>query len=94
MNEEPREKPIRELLEDIRSTSEPSRVAPRPLLNPKLVSRVTFFATLVCLLLTTAAFLAMIWNFLDAVLAFRCIGSMVVVLAALFIFRGINSQFD
>ena len=31
---------------------------------------------------------------MNEVLAFRCIGSMIVVLAALFIFRAINSQFD
>ena len=94
MNEEKKERPIRELLQDISSTSEASRVPPRGLVRPKLIDRITFFASLLSLLLTAAAFLAMIWDFLDPVLAFRCIGSIVVILIALFLFRAINAQFD
>ena len=75
MDEEQNEKPIRELLQDITSNSEASRVPPRGLVRPRLVDRITFFASLLSLLLTTAAFLALIWEFMDPVLAFRCIGS-------------------
>jgi hypothetical protein len=94
MNEEQEKRPIRELLQDISSTSEASRVPPRGLVRPRLVNRVTFFASLLSLLLTAAAFLAMIWDFTDPVLGFRCIGSIIVILLALYLFRAINEQFD
>ena len=94
MKEEEMEKPIRELLQDITSNSHRSPVPPRGLVRPKLVRRVTFFASLGSLLLTATAFLAMIWDFTDPVLAFRCIGSVIVILLALFAFRAINAQFD
>jgi len=58
MNEEQREKPIRELLDDISSNNQSAYSYPRGLIRPKLVSRVTFFASLVCLFLITMAFLA------------------------------------
>jgi hypothetical protein len=94
MNEDPKDKPIRELLQDISSNSEPARIPPRGLIRPKLVARVTFFASLMCLLFTTAAFLAVIWDVADREFAFRCVSSMFVILFALFVFRFINSQFE
>jgi hypothetical protein len=94
MNEEQQEKPIRGLLQDISSNSESTRITPRGLIRPKLVSRVTFFASLASLLLAAIAFLAMIWEFTDPVFAFRCIGNIVVILLTLLFFRAINAQFD
>ena len=94
MNEDQNEKPIRELLQDIGSNADTSRVPARGLVRPKLLNRVTLFASLLCLLLTTAVFLAMMWDFLDPGLGFRCIGTLLVILLALFLFRAINDQFE
>lgn len=94
MNEEQKESPIRELLQDISSNSDTSRIPPRGLVRPTLINRITLFASLLCLLLTTAIFLAMMWDFTDPAFGFRCIGSILVILLALFLFRAINEQFD
>jgi hypothetical protein len=55
MNEEPKEKPIRELLQDITRSGNGSRFPPGGLVLPKLVDRITFFASIVPLLLITSA---------------------------------------
>jgi hypothetical protein len=94
MSEDKEEKPIRGLLRNITSANEASGMSPRGFIAPKLVNRITFFASLVSLLLIVAAFLSMIWDFTDPMLALRCIGSIIVILIALFIFRAINAQFD
>jgi hypothetical protein len=94
MSEEQKDKPIRELLQDISANSEVSHGPSRGFVDPKLVNRITFFASFACLLLTTAAFLAMIWDFTNPEFGFRCVGSILVILVALFIFRAINAQFD
>ena len=93
MNEEPPEKPIRELLQDItRHTGSPH--LRRGWVSPKLVDRITFVAALVSLLLVTGTLFAMIWDLADTLLGFRCIGSIVVLFLALAAFRAINSEFE
>ena len=92
MNQLPREKPIVEILQDIHATGHPR--PPRGLINPKLVARITFFASCIVLLLTTAVILAMIWSAMESLLGLRCIASMGALVLALQVFRAINEQFD
>ena len=92
MSEEQKDKPIGDLLRDISRHGGFERVPPRGLIRPQLVRRVIFFTSLAFLLLTAAALIAVIWDCIDVILAFRCIGSMGVLLAALLIFGGINSS--
>ena len=94
MNPEQKIKPIRELLQDIGSNADIAQVPPRGLVSPKVVDRITFFASLASLVLIAAAFLAIIWDFADPVFAVRCIGTVFVLLFTLFLFRFINLQFD
>jgi hypothetical protein len=94
MNDEKKGDQIRGLLEDISSNNDPSRLQPRGLINIKLLDRVTFFASILSLLLIAVAILAMIWQTIDEVFGFRFVASTVVVMITLLIFRFINSQFE
>ena len=94
MNENENAKPVRKLLQDISSTSEPSRISPRGLINPKLMDRITFFAAILCLLLVATTLIGMIWNFIDEGFGFRFVASVCVAMLALLGFRAINAQFD
>jgi hypothetical protein len=85
-------KPVREALESIRDNMDDVS-APRGVFNPRIVNRIAFVVTLLSLLSTTALLLAIIWNALDPTLGFRCIGTVLVVLLAVLMFRGINNQF-
>ena len=90
MKDEPPEKPIRDLLQDITRHTDSPR-APRGWVSPKLVDRITFVAALV---LITAALFAMIWDLVDTLIGFRCIGSIVVLFVALVAFRAINNEYE
>jgi hypothetical protein len=94
MNEEPKDRPVRELLEDIGRHRVPTSEPPRGLVNPKLVHRITFFSSLAGLLFITAALLGALWESVNQVFAFRSIFSVCIVLAALYVFRFINGQFE
>jgi hypothetical protein len=94
MNEVQKEKPIRELLQDITSSGDGSRVAPHGLVRPKVVDRIVFVSSLVSLLLIVVAVLAMIWDFAEPVFALQCISSIVVLQCALLVFRAINDRFE
>ena len=93
MKDEPPEKPIRDLLQDITRHTDSPRV-PRGWVSPKLVDRITFVAALVSLVLITAALFAMIWDLVDTLIGFRCIGSIVVLFVALVAFRAINNEYE
>jgi len=94
MNEETTNKPVWELLQDIRNHRQSIDPPPHGLIEPKLVHRITFFASLAGLMFITVMFLGVIWEFTNQVFAFRCIFSTCVVLVALYIFRSINSHFE
>lgn len=92
MNHQPKEKPIVELLQDIHSQGNPR--APRGLIKPKIVDRITFLTTCVSIVLISVAFLGVIWEAVDPGIALRCIASLCVLLVAMHIFRAINEQYD
>jgi len=92
MNEEPREKPIRTLLQDISSNIQAPQ-APRGLVPPKLLNRITIFMAILSLLLIVATLLAMIWDLLDPFLGLKFMASVLVVMCALLAFSAINVQF-
>ncbi len=94
MNPAPQEKTIPTLLKDIQGSNAPSQVPPRGLVDPKLVDRVTFYTSLFCVFFITAALISAIWDLADQVFAFRCVGSMLVLVVALFAFRAINAHFE
>jgi hypothetical protein len=96
MNAEAKEKPIRELLQDISHTmnshsdfSNPSR----GVISPKRMNRICFFAWLLALVLIAGTLVAMIWESIDPELGMKYIGSVCVVLLALLIFRSVNGVF-
>ena len=92
MNQQPKEKPIVELLQDIHAVRDTH--TPRGLINPKLVARVTFFISCIVIVLTTAIVISMIWEIMEPGLGMRFIASMGAVVLALQIFKAINEQFD
>jgi len=94
MNEDPKIKPIRDLLQDISSNTEIARIAPRGLISPSLINRITLYASIVSIGLIALGFLAMIWDIVDSALALKCIGSIVVLLITLILFRVVNTLFD
>ena len=94
MSEEQKETPVRTLLQDIRAQGQPLRPPPRGLISPKLVSRVAFFTSVICLFLSTVVFLVAVWGSTDGVFAFRSIISMAVIVATIYLFGFINSQFE
>ena len=94
MYEEPKDKPIRGLLQDITAHNETFRKTPRGLVSPKFVDRVITVTAMVSLLLTSTVFLGMVWEALDLYLGLRCIGSVGVVLIAMLSFRAMNTYFD
>ncbi len=94
MNDEQKGKQIRDLLQDISSNNDPSRTQPRGLINTRLMDRITFFASILSLLLVAAAFIAMIWQSLDEVFGFRFVASTGIFMITLLVFRFINSQFE
>ena len=94
MNEDPKNKPVRELLQDISRNIEPSRATPRGLINPKLVDRITFFASILCVVIVAATFIGMIWNSIDEVFGFRFAASVGIFMLTLFGLRAINAQFE
>ena len=94
MNEEPKNKPVRELLQDISRNIEPLRVTPRGFISPKLVDRITVFASVLCVLIVAATFIGMIWNSIDEVFGFRFAASVVIFMLTLLGLRAINAQFE
>lgn len=94
MNENEKAKPVRDLLRDISTNSEPSRISPRGLINPKLMDRITFVAAILWLILMAATLIGMIWGSIDDGFGFRFVGSACVAMLAILGFRAINSQFD
>jgi hypothetical protein len=92
MNEQPSEKPVREILQQLRVHSE-FPAPPRGVADPKLIDRITFVAAVISVVLCAGALLAMIWEGVDVIDGMKFIGSIMVLLAALLIFRAINSQF-
>lgn len=94
MNEDPKNKPVRELLQDISRNVEPSCVTPRGFINPKLMDRITFFASILCVVIVAATFVGMIWNSIDEVFGFRFAASVAIFMLTLIALRAINSQFE
>lgn len=93
MKDDPPEKPVRDLLQDITRQTDSPRV-PRGWVSVKLVDRITFVAALVSLVLITATLFAMIWDLADTLIGFRCIGSIVVLFLAIVAFRAINGEYE
>ena len=85
--------PIRELLRDISGNNEPPRT-PRGLVGTQVVNRMTYLTAMIWLVLSAATFLAMIWEVIDPIFGFRCLGTFGIVLLAVFFFRAINSLID
>ena len=94
MNEDPKGKPVRELLQDISRSIEPTRATPRSFIDPKLMDRITVFVSVVCLLVVSAIFIGMIWSRIDEAFGFRFAGSVGIFLLTLLAFRAINAQCD
>lgn len=94
MDKERQEKPIRTLLQDVHSNAEISRLRPQGFVALKTVDRITFFASLLALVLIAGGMLAMIWDFVELIRGLRFIGSVIVVFFTLLVFRAINSQFN
>ena len=94
MNEEPKNKPVRELLQDISRNIEPSRATPRGFINPKLMDRIVIFVSILCLLIVATTFIGMIWSRIDEGFGFRFVGSVGIFLLTLIAFRLINAQYD
>ena len=92
MNEKPSDKPVRELVQQLRVHSE-FPAPPRGVADPKLIDRITFIAAVSSVVLCAGALLAMIWEGVDVIDGLKFIGSVGVLLAALLIFRAVNSQF-
>jgi hypothetical protein len=92
MNQQPKDKPIVELLQDIHAVRDSH--TPRGLVNPKRVARIAFFVSCIFIVLTTAIFIAMIWELMEPALGMRFIASMGAVILALQVFKAINEQFD
>ena len=93
MNAEAKDKPIRELLQDITRTMNSTPDQERGVVNPKRLNRVCFIASFVALFLVAGVLLAMIWQFIDSGRGLQCIGSVAVVLFALLSFRAVNGTF-
>jgi hypothetical protein len=93
MNVHTKEKPVRELLQDITQTMETSH-SPRGFIRPKLLNRICFVASVIAVLLIAATLLAMIWDAIDPAKGMKYIGSVCVVLFAMLIFRAINGAFE
>lgn len=94
MNDDPKDRPIRTLLEDIRDNQPASGDPRRGLISPKLMDRITFFAATVCLLLASAVFIGMIWGLTAEVFGFRLVATLGVFMFALLGFRAINTWFE
>ncbi len=94
MNDEPKSKRVRELLQDITARREASDGHPRGFVRTDLVDRITFFASIICLLLVAIALVGMIWDFTNEVFGLRSIATLAVVMLTLFAFRSINAQFE
>jgi hypothetical protein len=92
MNTEAKEKPIRDLLQDISHTMNSSSDA-RGVICPKLLNRICFFAWMIALVFIAGMLIAMIWQSIDPALGLKYIGSACVVLLALLIFRSVNEAF-
>jgi hypothetical protein len=94
MNEDPKIKPIRELLQDISRHNEPFRDSPRGLIDPKLVDRIVFSAGIFSVLIVAATLLGMIWNSVSEGFGYRFIASVCVTMLTLAVLRIINAHFD
>lgn len=94
MNEDPKIKPIRELLQDISTQNEPFRSTPRGIIDPKLVDRIAFCAGIFSVMIVAATLLGMIWNSVSEGFGFRFIASVCVTMLTLLSLRTINAHFD
>ena len=92
MNEKPSDRPVRELVQELRVHSE-FPAPPRGVADPKRIDRITFIAVVTSVVLCAGALLAMIWEGVDVTVGMKFIGSIWVLLTALLIFRAVNSQF-
>ena len=86
-------KPVRELLEDIHRNSGIGR-NPRGVLNPKVIDYVSFAATVASVVVCAATLLTMVWEGIDPTLGIRVMGSVLIVLFALLVFRAVNRTFS
>lgn len=93
MNDEPLDKPVREILQDLRAHSA-SPPTLRGVANPQIIERVTFIAVVVSVVLSAGILLAMIWEGVAVLVGLKLIGSVWVLLTALLIFRAVNTQFS
>jgi len=94
MNDDPKDTPIRTLLEDIRDNQPPPGDPRRGLISPRLMDRITFFAAIVCLLTAAGVFVGMIWGLTPEVFGFRLVATLGVFMFALLGFRAINTWFE
>jgi hypothetical protein len=92
MSEDLQKKPVRDLLENIRTNQEPPGVARRPLVRTELLDRIVFFALIGSLLLVAGAVIGMIWDLVEQVFGIRFIATVIVAVVSLCIFRMINSS--
>jgi hypothetical protein len=87
------EKPVRQILEDIRQRTEFVNER-RGVVNPYVVDRIVFLASIVSILLSSVVLLGMLWGPVEVMFGFKCIGSIMVVLFALLVFRTVNEHFS
>jgi hypothetical protein len=92
MNVRTKEKPIRELLQDISHTMDTSH-SERGFICPKILNRICFVASVLSVLLVATVLLAMIWQSIDPATGLKYMATVLVVLFALLIFRSINGAF-
>ena len=89
--EEP--KPVRDLLEDIHRRADFSR-APRGIVNPRIVDKIAFGATVLTVIACAATLLTMVWEGIDHMLGIRVMSSVLIVLFAILTFRSVNRSFS
>ena len=94
INEDPKIKPVRELLQDIGWDNEPLRSTPRGLVNPKRADRIVFCAGIFPVLIVAATLLGMIWNSVSEGFGYPFIASVGVTMLPLLSLRLINAHFD
>jgi hypothetical protein len=86
-------KPVRDLLQDIHSRSGISQT-PRGIVNPKSVDQTAFIATVISVGVCACTLLAMVWETIDPTVGLKIMGSVLIILFALLIFRAVNRTFS